>query len=517
MNRLSYGLRRAGGTAAGAAVLLGAFLGMAPSAGASVKPAPAAVVATALGANNIPAALVILVDISASMSPPNGVYPQVYRQLPKFLAALHKQDPQDQVSVVQFADKADTQVVYNWGPPQDFQPAPNPHFAVGTDIGYAFKVALDQFGSAPNNPQVDGVLLLSDGGMWAPGDPTYDGGAGYRAPGWAQLRQRVQGQPITGYGLPLTNSATLTGKLNTALNQGFGSQSVMLSANYSNLSGEMGAAQQKILDSRVAAAVAPDSGIGVQVAWSGPGVANGVVHLNLAAGSADPTLTLTANTSRVPLDVQNLRASFPGFPEAISAEAARDIELRPGHPVSVPLQVSWKPMTASTQTWTGNITLTATVGSPYSNAIRNYFQDRSFTTGDLAAVNVSYQASPPPPLNVLLVLLIILVLVAALVVALGFLVLRTRLSGKLTFTPVVGTPATVNLPRLWPWYVFDTGDLGVQQGRVIVRRSVKTGEMRLTSTRHRRNPVTLKNNGSTTIAGIRVQHSAELQREFAGR
>lgn len=519
MNRLSRGSRRTAGVAAGTAVLLGTFLASAPGAMASIKPTPANTVAAALGANNIPAALVVLVDISASMAPPTGAYSEVYQQLPQFLTALHKQDPEDQVSVVEFADKADTHLVYNWGAPQDFHPEQNPNFTVGTDIGFAFQTALDQFASAPKNAQVDDVLLLSDGGMWAPDDAQYDGGAGYQAPGWGQLRQRVQGQPITGYGLPLTGDPALVSDLGSALTNGFGTQSSMLSANYSNLTSEMDAAQQKILDTRVATAAAQDSGASVQVAWSGSSVTSDTVQLHPAAGSADLTLKLTTTTSHVPLDVQNLHVSVSGFPEPITGQAAGDILVPPGHhPVTVPLHLSWKPIGNAQQTYSGTITLTATVGSPYYDAIRNYYQDRSFTVGGLAGGDTEYyQAAPPPPFNTLELLLIIVLVLFLLAVAYGLLLLRTRLSGTLTFRPPSSPLQTVELPRFWPWYTFDTSKLGVHQGTISVRRSVKTREMRLTSSMHRKVPVVLKDNGSTTIAGIRVQHAAGPQREFAGR
>src|SRR6516162_9312539 len=89
-----------------------ALVSSALPAAAGVTPAPASVVAADLGADKIPAALVILVDTSASMAPPAGLYPRVHEQLPKFLAALARQDPQDQVAVVQFASKAATRTIY---------------------------------------------------------------------------------------------------------------------------------------------------------------------------------------------------------------------------------------------------------------------------------------------------------------------------------------------------------------------------------------------------------------------
>jgi hypothetical protein len=499
-------------------VVLSTFLAVAAAApGATASVGPAAV-AAGLGANNIPAALVILVDNSASMAPPNGLYPEVSQQLPKFLAALHRQDPEDQVSVVTFADKANTQVIYNWGPPQDFRPPPSPHFIVGTDIGYAFQVALNQFDSAPKSAQVDGVLLLSDGGMWAPDDPTYDGGQGYKAPGWARLRQRVQGLPVTGYGVPLASNPGLTSALSQALSEGFGSQQAMLSSNYSDLTVEMGAAQQKILDSRVATAAQPDSDRGVQVAWGGPGVSNGIVSLNLAAGTADPSLTLTANTSRVPLEVQDLRASVSGFSEPITGTVAGSVSLRPGQHVTVPLRLTWKPVNNSQQIMSGTITLRAKVGSPYSDAIRNYYGDRSFMVGGLVgAASAYYQASPPAPPNILLIALIVFLVLLAVGAVLALVVFRTRLSGSLTFFPPVGQQRTDVLPRFRPWYLLDTSELGLQQGTIIVRRTLRTREMRVTSSRHRKQSVMLRDNGMATIAGIRVQHEADPQRELVGR
>jgi von Willebrand factor type A domain len=274
------------------AVAAGALLGSAVPVAAGVAPAPASTVAADLGADKIPAALVILVDTSDSMAPPTGLYPRVYAQLPKFLAALARQDPQDEVAVVQFAGKEATRTISPMAPPTpDIPLLRNPTFTGGTDIGYAFQVALGDL-AQDKNAQVGGVMLLSDGGLSEPSDPVYDGGEGYQAPGWAKLRQQVQGLgiPVTGYGLPLTSSQADISGLDAALSACFGPQQVTLTSNFNDLSSQFATTQQKILNSRVAVAAAPDSLHGVKVTWGGTGVSDGTVQLNPSTGHAQLSL-----------------------------------------------------------------------------------------------------------------------------------------------------------------------------------------------------------------------------------
>src|SRR5262252_1491571 len=96
----THGRRLAGAVAATAAALA-YTLATGMSASADVKPADPSTVAAALHADKVPAAIVVLVDISRSMSASRGgPYPQVRQELPRFLTTLANQDPQDRVAVI---------------------------------------------------------------------------------------------------------------------------------------------------------------------------------------------------------------------------------------------------------------------------------------------------------------------------------------------------------------------------------------------------------------------------------
>jgi hypothetical protein len=491
------------------AVTTSALLGSVLPAAASVAPAPASAVAAALGADKIPAALVILVDTSESMAPPAGLYPRVYEQLPKFLAALARQDPQDEVAVVQFAGKEATRTISPMGPPTPNIPLlRNPAFTGGTDIGYAFQVALNDL-AQDKNAQVGGIMLLSDGGISAPSDPVYDGGAGYKAPGWAKLRQQVQGLgiPVTGYGLPLTTSQSEVSALNGALSACFGSQQFMLTSNFDDLSSQFATAQQKILNSRVAVAAAPDSGHGVKVSWGGTGASDGTVQLNPSTGNAQLSVRFTATTRRVPLSVTGVSVTVTGFPEKISASIVpAAVSLRPGQSETVPLRLTWPPLAGGNFPSSGTISLRASVKSPDSNAIRNFYQDSSFTVGGLSgSVSSPYLASIPAPSH--LFALILTGLVVLLAAAGATFYVGARLSGWLGLRAVGGSIPPVSLPGR-PWHTFTVTGLGGMDGRVTVWRTPFTREMHIKHSKFQKKSFALRRDGRVMVAGIEISHHA---------
>ena len=489
------------------AAVAAALLGSALPAAASVKPATASAVAGQLGADKIPAALVILVDTSDSMAPPSGLYPSVYQQLPKFLAALARQDPQDEVAVVQFASREATRTIYPMGPPTANIPLlQNPTFTGGTDIGYAFQLALSDL-AEDKNAQVGGVMLLSDGGLSEPSDPVYDGGKGYAAPGWAQLRKQVQGLgiPVTGYGLPLTANQADIGALNAALTACFGSQQFMLTSDFNDLSSQFDTAQQKIMNTRVAVAAAPDSGRGVAVSWGAAAVVNGDVQLNPAAGHARLSVTFTATTHRIPLSVSGVSVTAAGFPATISTSTVPpDITLQPGKSVTVPLQLSWAPPTTGVSPVSGTMTLHATVTSPDSNAIRDFYQDASFTVGGLTGkVSVPYAASVPGASHTSA--LIAMALAVLLIAAAAALYFGARLSGSLSLATARGGTRPVNLPRR-PRFTLPVSSPGGMNGRITIWRIPFKQEMRVRHSGFPGDPFTLRPNGRVMVAGIEIIH-----------
>lgn len=519
--------RRLATTFTAAAVLAGAMIAYGTPANADVPPARASTVATLLGASNIPAALVVLVDISDSMSASqHGLYPQVHTELPKFLRALAKQDPQDQTAVIEFGNKNDTQIIKPMGPPTPSIPLPaDATHDIGTDIGYAFQLALTALGKVPKNIQLGGVLLLSDGGLYAPDDRQYDGGMGYSAPGWATLRTQVAGLgiPVVGYALPLTSNPTDIANLNQALLTTFGPQREMLSSNFSNLSSQF--ETQDVLKSRVAVAAGPDSGQGVKVTWSGPTTAGGRLLLDLPSGGANLSVSLTCSTRRVPLRVDDLSIQTSGFPADVTPTiSGSDIALKcgqqSGQPVNLPVHLSWPPVTGKSavaqggrRSWSGTLTLSGHVYSPFTNAIRNFYLDKSFTVAGLTGgFSTGYLATIPGPLNLLALLLVVLLAVVLIAVACIILIRRAGLQGALIITPSSGVDGPpVTLPR-WPRFSVRLDQVIGKSGVIRVSRSPFNPTMRIklrkSSLPDEEN--TLLPGGQTMISGLVVTHERKV-------
>lgn len=521
-------VRRLTVTFAAAVALACSSIGYAVPAKADVPPAGPATVAAALGANRIPAAFVVLVDISDSMSASeNGLYPEVQSELPQFLAALARQDPQDQVAVIVFGNRNNTRTIYPMGPPTPNIPLPGDANSLGTDIGYAFQLGLQQLSVARRNIQLGDVLLLSDGGMWAPDDPTYDGGRGYHAPGWATLRSNVQGLgiPVTGYGLPLTRNVTDIDALDQALTACFGGNQQMLSANFSDLTAQLDGTQDKVQDSRIAVASAPDSGRGVQVTWNKPATSDGGLRLDLPRGQANLSVRLTASTRHIPLHVRDLSVQVAGLPAAdVTARiSGADIALAPGRSVTLPVHLSWPHVTAGSaaaaggrRSWPVTLTLSGHVYSPFTNAIRKFYLDKSFTTGKLTGnISPGFVAVIPSSFS-LTDWLLILLLVALTIAAGGVLTgRRARLHGVLIVSTVVGDKSyPFTLPSR-PWFSSRIDNVLGIPGLIQVSGNPVNHRMRV-KLRNSRLPDgenTLEPGGRTMISGLTITHEGEIPDE----
>jgi hypothetical protein len=483
-------------------------------ADAGVPSAGPATVAARLGADKVPAELVILVDISQSMSGSHGgLYPQVRTQLPQFLTAVARQDPQDRVAVVVFGNRNDTHTIYT-GPPTPDIPLPGDATSIGTDLGYAFQLALGDLAQAPASIQLGDVMLLSDGGLWAPSDPVYDGGRGYSAPGWATLRRQVQGLgvPVTGYGLPLTSNTAVIDAQDRALTACFGSQQLVLSSNFGDLSAQLTGTQQKILASRVALAARPDSGRGVRVTWAAPPGTNGPVRLDLPSGHANLSVRLTSGTRRIPLDARNLSVHATGFPVSVTATIPPgDIALMPGQSVTLPVHLSWTPETSATGPAEGTLKLNGQVYSPFTSAIKNYYLDRSFTVGGFSgSTSPSFPATIPSSLGFLGLLLIILILLAVIAVLGGVAFYRARLNGFLTVSGV-GVGGQLTLPSR-PWFSGRMDQAVGIPGTLHVRGNPlnRTMRVRLRSPRLPAGENTIRPGGRTMISGLMVTHDERV-------
>jgi hypothetical protein len=520
------GMRGLGAAAAGLGVLLlaaGLTLGgtaraSSPGAsGAAGEPPPtsAQAVSSALGIDsNPPAELVFLVDRSDSMGARGGLYPAVEEQLPAYLQTLASEEPNDQVAVITFGQPGTTQVIYGPGPPTPDIGLPTTAHDGTTDFGQAFAEAIDLLAQRPAGIKVGGVVLLSDGGLDAPADPLYDGGQKYNAPGWNQLHSRAAGLPIpvTGYAVPLTRNPKYVADQKEALSKVF-AQVRTLPGGSASLASSLSVAGQQVVYGEVYKKVAPDSGRGVQVTWSG--LPSTPLDFR-SAGHLDVTVTLTSLAERVPLYVTGLRVSSPGTPVTITATLPETRSFGRGHDsATYPVRLTWQretigsSFTGGERKTTGRLILAGVVGSTWTQPLQSTFAYASFSAGALHG-NVVTFGQVAASASELKYLLIPGCILAALILA-GL--LRMLLFGSLTFTAVNQSQGRLLLPPA-PVLVWGTRRLIDRGGMVIVRGSPFRGRMKvsLRLSGKPRATVRLERGGQTMAAGIHIVHSRLLRR-----
>ena len=387
--------RRAGAVAVCALLAACAALGPAPGSEADAArsavtgppQASSGTVMQALGVSNVPAEIVILVDISLSMAPGyDDLYPAVRQQVLAYLGVLARQEPQDLVGIILFGKPSDNQVT-DPGPPSRHIWLPEAPYSEETDFGYAFQQAVQMFREAPPDIKAGGVLLLSDGEVSVPAgdDPTY--GTGFSTPGWAKLRALAQSlpMPVTGYDVPLTSNTVYTSNQHQALAQVF--QPVeSLPYGTTDLSRALNLATQGILDSEIASAAAPDSGPGVRITWSELRGA-GNRPLDLRTGRAEVTVTATATTRKIPVYLSGLSVASTGLPVTMTGTLPGGHTLAAGQSATWHLHLTWHPrasggtMTGSPRTLPARLRLDTTVSSPFTRTLQSTFGDTAFSVG----------------------------------------------------------------------------------------------------------------------------------------
>ena len=524
------GLGRAGAVLASLLLGTGPALGVAggdiawaspPAADRVAGPPPtsAAAVKAALGIGNVPADLVFLVDISQSMSASrNGLYPDVQQQLPAFLDALSSQEPQDNVTVITFAGPGTAQVIYTGSLTGDIG-LPADANNVGTDFGQAFDLAISQLSKPPAGTKVGGVIMLSDGQLWAPSDPTYDGGKQFQAPGWLALHSRAQNLPIdvTGYAVPLTTSQVYIKDQVKALSAVF-SRVQTLPHGTTDLGSALDAAGQRVLNSEVAQAVTADSHQGVRVTWSGlPGPD---LPLDLTSpGHLDVGITLTNTAHHVPLYLTSMRLKAPGLPFTVSGLPATET-IDPGHPVRLSVRLTWPrhstgctpwhisgcSLSGSPQRISGRLVLAAAVGSTWTPTLRSAFDDMDFAVGGLSGNSTGFAAAAAST-GVLVYLLIFLIILAALA---GLLIVRALLHGALILTSVDERSGELPLAP-WPLRSSSTQVLIGLPGRITVRGMLFHRGMKIKLQLDGRpaGRTVLEPGGRTMLVGIDIVHARE--------
>jgi len=507
------GLGQAAAAFAGVLLAAGATFAVSPAALASGPSAASAnTVAAALGVKPVRAEIVILVDISFSMSATqNDLYPAIPADLHSVLQTLATQEPQDTVAVIEFS--ASARQIYD-GPPRANAASglPASPTEVGTDIGAAFNQAIKTIDKDVRlrRVQVGSLLLLSDGQLYAPGGSDY---VPFGASGWSRLSEAMSTLPIkvTGYGLQLATDVQYHNELQTAFSEVFGTAATMAS-NTTDLTRDLEAPGQRLLDSEILSAAAEDSGKGVQVSWSGlPGR-----PLNLTStGHMDAEVTLTDTTQHVPLNLTGLSVESSGTAGALSGTLpASHLMLFPGHPVPLKVHLTWQPrtngpsFTGTSQEGNGRLVLSGHVSSTYTQTIKDHFGDASFSTGGLTGAKSTPFAVITPTYNLLYIPIILTVILLAFGIYTLFR-LRIRPAGAFTLTSVDSGSGVIPLSE-WRWRRFVSTDDVIQiRGRMTVRGHLRGDKMKIGLRLENRPPskLELAPGGRTMIAGIDIVHA----------
>ncbi|EGX56668.1 von Willebrand factor type A [Streptomyces zinciresistens K42] len=500
---------------------LAALLTLAGTAPATAADAPASRddVYRSLKVDDVPAAYVVLVDVSSSMQDkgPDGtaLYTTVKRRLGDFLASL---TPADQVAVVTFGRA--TSVVRPLSPADrtgDLIDRELPRNAQesASDHGAALDAAADQLDRS--KAPVGAVLMLTDGAVNAPGSPY----AKLGSPAWKRLHDRYRAlgadSKIAGYGLPLAEGTGVSEVLGSA----FGTPRI-LPVDPAALGSQLNAAKDQVRTRKAVSLLRGDRGATVTVGVAGEDVrAAGSGRFTVPAGGTTGTRTrvlevaLESRARYVPLTVRlsgggDASVSVPGGP----------LTLRPGERRTVRVTLRWRQdpefsLFPVSRDFTARVSLRARVGSPWTPTIRGSLAEGKFTTGNPAVTELDVTGSVPgrtPGWLYPLVLLVLLLGAAAwrrrhkqLHPELsGFLVVTDLRSGERQSVPLRGREV-----------VQDT-DAGQVRARVTVRGRMEGGRLVLVLTCRREAPraggARLSDSGtcefgkSTVLCGIGISH-----------
>ncbi|MFJ6563751.1 VWA domain-containing protein [Streptomyces sp. NPDC091412] len=517
-------------TAHRAALLTLTFLlalsGAAPAAAAD-PPAPRDDIYRALKVDDVPAAYVVLVDVSSSMQDrgPDGVplYTTVKRRLVDFLDSL---TPADQVAVVTIGRA--TGVVHPMSPanrtdglftrelPQSAQESASDH-------GAALDAAADQLdhSAAP----VGAVLMLTDGAVNAPGSP-------YARPGstaWQRLKSRYAAlgadRKIMGYGLPLAEGTGVSDVLGNA----FGAPRI-LPVDPTALGSQLSAAKDQVRAQKAVSLLRADQGGTVTVSVAGEGV-RGAGGEHVTVGTGDRTgvrtrtlrVTLESKARHVPLTVRLTTTGGAGGPQSTPAGPTAPVTLRPGEKKTVPMTLTWRQeprfsLVPGSRDFQARVGLRAEISSAWTTTVRGSLGESTFSTGEPVVTTLDLRGTVPgrPPGWLYPLVLLVLLLGSALVWHVhrrrnpelsGFLVVTDLRTGNRQTIPLHGREVTQET------------DAGQVRARVTVRGRQEAGRPVLVVRCERDAPRAggerLRDTGtcelgkSTVLCGIGFSHATE--------
>ncbi|MDF3301356.1 vWA domain-containing protein [Streptomyces tropicalis] len=498
----------------------------APPAVAADPPVSRDTVYRSLKVDDVPAAYVVLVDVSSSMQDrgPDGVplYTTVKRRLADFLTSL---TPADQVAVVTFGRA--TSVVHPMSPANRTgdlfaKELPSSAGESASDHGAALDAAADQLdrSTAP----VGAVLMLTDGAVNAPGSPY----ARLGSPAWKQLKQRFDTlgshRRLMGYGLPLAQGTGVSEVLGSA----FGAPRI-LPVDPTALGSQLSAAKDQVRTQKALTLLRADrnAAVGVTVAGAGVGAARDG-HVGVATGGGTGTrtrtleVTLTSRARHVPLTVRLTSADASG---ATLTAPGGPVTLEPGRSRTVRVTLTWQQdpefaLIPGDGDFRAGVGVRTVVGSPWTSTVRGSLGDAAFSPGRSTVTLLDLRGTVPgrtPGWLYPLVLLVLLLGGAAARAAhrrrhpelSGFLVVTDLRSGERQTMPLRGREV-----------VQDT-DAGEVRARVTVCGRQEAGRLVLVLRCDREAPrpggERLRDSGtcelgkSTVLCGIGFSHETESQ------
>jgi hypothetical protein len=347
----------------------------------------------------------------------------------------------------------------------------------------------------------------------APADRLYDGGQGYRAPGWKQLKARAAGLPIpvTGYAVPLTTNSGYIKDQKTALSTVFSSVNT-LPGGTTNLAGELDAASHQVVYGEVTKAVRPDSGLGVQAAWHGLPAVGGTPLDLTGSGQRPVAVTFTSLTAKVPLYLTGLHVTVPGTSVTVTGLPSV-VSVPPGKSVTIPLTLSWQKetvgstLTGGTRDLTERLALAGSVRSTWTSALQASYDDMTFDPGGLHFGGGVFPVRAAAASDAV-ILVILWFLVIAVIAAVLYGIARSLVFGSLTLTTVDGVSRTRALMPL-PVHWYPTRGMIGRQGWVLIYGVPFTRRMMVWLHLNGMPSalVRLNRGGRTMAAGVDIRHS----------
>lgn len=461
----------------------------------------------ALGVDEFPGDLIVLVDTSASMET-DGLYGQVVSGLQPLLDTA---DPIDHVALITF----DTSPAVRFSGKVGTGTSPTsqlPAVAQGsnTDIGAAIAGALDEL-ERPDAAEVATIVLLTDGVHQPAAGSAYPETMG---PGWDALRARAQqltdSRLVRSYALALRDDTDAQ-----LLTQAFPDATV-IGLPAEQLDGYFERVREQARIDKARRLIEPDLQSTVSATWP--------EQVAVADEPQDVVLTLSSDAMSLPVTVSDLILEVTSGEGTLSATGLpASVDLAPRESVDLPVTLRWAPPTGfrfgvQEVNATGEVTVDGTVATPWQDVISTDLStDTSLRfTGATTPVAMTGEVGWgwPTIIGILVVLLLIL----------GLLWFRwatrnPKLRGQLVVQPQDRRPTTVRLGGRSQKLGKPQGLAGT--GRVIGRKSTaprratrggrgrRPQDMELVLTYgHTQKAVTktLRENSSTTIEGVGFQY-----------